>query len=269
VVKKNKNRKRVKKDKIGRCNICGVNGKLTEDHVPPKGSIQVTRMEMYSIIDVIAAQRPNKKGKQAQNGVKFKTLCGVCNNDRLGLNYDPAINQFSNEIASIVRTPVAVPPKCTISIEPNKVARAVVGHLLAVGNDRYSTEAVPGLLSKYFLDPTQDLPSGFKIYFWLYPYLRQVLIRDGGICPEFPRQIFVFFWLMKYFPLSFFVTYKEPEEVTFKVPSLNQYLSTDINDVANVTIDITNIPKQNWPEAPMKGGIVSYTDEAHGAYEKS
>lgn len=37
----------VKGPKVGRCNICGEVGPLTEDHVPPKG---VTRFPAWSYI---------------------------------------------------------------------------------------------------------------------------------------------------------------------------------------------------------------------------
>src|SRR5713226_5715297 len=66
--------------KVGYCNICGRHRPLTADHVPPKGSgglsdAELKTLSRYLLLD---AHRP----KIYQNGVKFPTLCGDCNNTR-------------------------------------------------------------------------------------------------------------------------------------------------------------------------------------------
>ena len=183
--------------------------------------------------------------------------------------FDPALNQFSNDLAAVVRTPIAVPDVCTLSIEPNKVVRAVVGHLMAVGNDRYGSEGVPGKLSEYFLNEKSILPPEFGVYCWVYPYRRNILIRDAGMCLDFPSMNFVFFWLIKYFPVAFLVTYEEPDSVTFKMPNLTDLLSEDISKIASLSLELSSVPKQNWPEAPMRSSVVLYSQDAYGAHEKS
>ena len=154
-------------------------------------------------------------------------------------------------------------------IEPNKVVRAVVGHLMAVGNDRYGSEGVPGKLSEYFLNEKSILPPEFGVYCWVYPYRRNILIRDAGMCLDFPSMNFVFFWLIKYFPVAFLVTYEEPDSVTFKMPNLTDLLSEDISKIASLSLELSSVPKQNWPEAPMRSSVVLYSQDAYGAHEKS
>ena len=60
--------------KVGPCNICGVDGPLTEDHIPPKGASRLTQVLMLSILDLLHVERPKKSGRFSQNGVKYRTL---------------------------------------------------------------------------------------------------------------------------------------------------------------------------------------------------
>jgi hypothetical protein len=81
--------------RVGRCNICGTSGPLTEDHTPPKGCYPPTAVELHSVVtrlnrDADGAGKP----RLSQNGVKFRTLCGRCNNGLLGSDYDPPLIRF-------------------------------------------------------------------------------------------------------------------------------------------------------------------------------
>lgn len=151
-----------KRSRIGVCNICGVRGPLTEDHVPPKGSVTITQMEMFNICDAMFAHRPEKKGKLFQSGIKFKSLCSKCNNDYLGARYDPSINQLSKDLADIVKTPIAVPPVASISVQINRVCRAVLGHLMAVGLDKYNDGEMANSCREYFLNSEIKEPQKCK-----------------------------------------------------------------------------------------------------------
>jgi hypothetical protein len=80
--------------KTGICNICGMHGKLTEDHTPPKGSIKIGQVELQHIVNYLSNEKPASKGRLLQNGVKYRTLCSSCNNTYLGAKYDPAVIEF-------------------------------------------------------------------------------------------------------------------------------------------------------------------------------
>ena len=68
--------------RVGRCNICGKLGNLTEDHVPPKGSITPEKVGVRSLVQTMKAV-DSRIGQLFQNGVKFRTLCSTCNNVKL------------------------------------------------------------------------------------------------------------------------------------------------------------------------------------------
>lgn len=73
--------KRRRKRKTGDCCICGKNGLLTQEHVPPKQAYNKIRTVEYTLSDVLTSGKDSSKRKTKQGGVKFETLCEKCNND--------------------------------------------------------------------------------------------------------------------------------------------------------------------------------------------
>ena len=76
---------KIKREKEGRCNICGCNEKLTWDHVPPKNSIFFRDVQIVSLFGKYDLD--NYPSTISQNGTKFRTICAKCNNI-LGTEYD-------------------------------------------------------------------------------------------------------------------------------------------------------------------------------------
>jgi hypothetical protein len=148
-----------KGSKHGICNICGEEGNLTEDHTPPKGCIKIGQVELQHIVNHLNAEKPAGKGRLLQNGVKYRTLCHECNNTHLGANYDPAFISFVNNVGSYLKAKIALPRVIPTEIEPQKVMRALLGHLAAQGVDRYRKGPDTEPLRDYFLDHTLPLPE--------------------------------------------------------------------------------------------------------------
>lgn len=121
-----------KGSKKGMCNICGTFCTLTEDHVPPKGSIDPQKVGIKSLVQNVNPIDP-KVVRLSQNGVKFRSLCSSCNNHRLGRKLDPALNAFSQSVARIIcnRSHLSLPSRVKVRLQPQRVARSIIGHLLA------------------------------------------------------------------------------------------------------------------------------------------
>jgi len=47
---------KVKREKVDHCNICRNQATLSWDHVPPKGSIEVTPVEQMTILELLTAK---------------------------------------------------------------------------------------------------------------------------------------------------------------------------------------------------------------------
>lgn len=250
--------------KVGPCNICGVDGPLTEDHIPPKGASRLTQVLMLSILDLLHVERPKKSGRFSQNGVKYRTLCAKCNNERLGLFYDPTLISLARDVRVYLESSLHLPSTLPVKIQPNRLVRCVVGHLLAHGVAEHRNGTLIGDLTDYFLDETAPFPPNLKLYYWVYPYNDQVIVKGAALSVHYWNS-FAVFMLLKFFPLSFFVVVDEPSEWKIPFGRLDSLLTTGIDDEAVIYIDFTALPPQRWPEAPGDIGMVMYGDGAMGA----
>lgn len=251
----------------GHCNICDAYGPLTEDHVPPKGTIRVTQVEMLHIVDLLKAEGPKTSRRISQNGVKFRSLCAKCNNHYLGTNYDPELISFTNQVATLLKTQISLPSSTKVRIRPGHVARAVLGHLLAVGIERRARGDTGNDVVDFFLDQNKPFPSAMNIYCWVYPYNRQVLVRDAGKFFELGAA-FVVMWIMKYFPLGFMITWDQPKHLSFDLLNLKDYALISGGAAVEAPIRLKNPPAMHFPEEVEKNEMILYGDGAMGANEQ-
>jgi len=91
-------------DGYGKCRICLTYSKLTEDHVPPQGGVDTKAVEIENALNFLTGRNPKRNFYISQNGVKFRTLCGHCNNTQLGKKYDPVLNTFANDVSRYVHS---------------------------------------------------------------------------------------------------------------------------------------------------------------------
>lgn len=247
--------------KEGKCNICGEEGKLTEDHTPPKGCIKIKQVELHYIIQHLQVKYPQSKGRISQNGVKYRTLCDRCNNSLLGTKYDPEFILFVNSIGDYLKTHITIPPIVYVKTKPQKVMRSLLGHLCAQGVDRYEKNDFTESLREYFLKPEKPLPGEIKIYYWPFPYENHVMAKD---CALIDLRVMepVSVWFLKFFPIAFLVTFNEPKGYDFNLANLSQWKGKDIDFEAEAPVFLNRIPHQFWPEAPSKHTMVLYGQEA-------
>lgn len=199
--------------RTGHCLICGTYGPLSQDHVPPQGSITVTAVEQVHLTEAYDLRAPRLKGVRSPNGSKFRTMCRNCNMTALGQNdgeiaevcksLTGKINHFfkyANSPISIAHTPV----------NALKYARAMVGHILSATS---VTECVnPGTSTPYF-DPLKNFVLGdddaindtHDIFYWLFPYNYHQSIK---IFSAKNGQNMCCMSLLSFFPVAFLITEK-------------------------------------------------------------
>jgi len=245
----------------GQCNICGEVGKLTEDHTPPKGCIKVGQVVIQHIVQRLAVEAPHKKGRSSQNGVKYRTICHRCNNSLLGAKYDIAFNQFVNTAGEYLKSTLALPPVVSVKGKPQKIMRAVLGHISAQGVDRYLKGPETESVRDYFLDDSQCLPASINVYYWVFPYNRQVLVRDCAYLDLLVGKP-VAIRFMKFFPMAFMVTWQEPEDYKFDLPNMGAWRSIAIDDEVEMPIPLKKVVHPYWPDAPSETSVVTYGQEA-------
>lgn len=247
--------------KIGTCNICGEHGPLTEDHTPPKGCYRPTQVEIRHLSYLLSGTSNPPKGRRSQNGVKYRTLCHRCNNTLLGTLYDPPFIEFVNAVALHLRTPIALPSAVTIPAKPQSIVRSLLGHMSAQGVDRYLKGPLTRAMRDYFLDVSLPLPSGIRVFYWAYPYQLHVMFRDAAYI-HLPTGRPFALWLLKFFPVAFLVAWDEPTGLNYPIHSLDPWRSAPIDLVAELPLNLTNIPPLFWPEAPTEQSMLMYGQEA-------
>ncbi|MEB3310633.1 MAG: hypothetical protein VKJ02_10400 [Snowella sp.] len=252
----------------GYCNICGEWKKLTWDHIPPKGSIKPTKVGLKSLSQFHEKEKlASAIQRISQNGLKFRSICHYCNNTRLGKNFDPYLNDFSRNVAQIIKLNknIYLPSSFPVTLKPQRVARSVIGHLLAAEireNMQSPLESVPmkDAMRDYFLNTPQDLPSELTLYFWPYWLNRRVLLRgvyiaDNADVSSTKENCLVGDFL-KYPPFCFFLAFNISQKSHQKFARFEILIrSHRLDQDGEALINMNTIPP-NWPESPRKNEIL-------------
>jgi len=122
--------RKFKRRRRGPCNVCGVVGPLSWDHVPPKGGIELQAVEIDRVASAFTEGLAAPKPEISHDGLRFRTFCSK-HNSLLGSEYDPALNDFAISAGRFLRSELDLPPVVHINARPTAIARAVLGHLLA------------------------------------------------------------------------------------------------------------------------------------------
>jgi len=247
--------------RMGCCNICGELGPLTEDHVPPKGTVGISKRDLLRVVEFLNAKEA--KARHLQDGVKFRTICSRCNNQVLGSRYDPELRSLCDKVALPLRLKLdrglTIPRQQKIVTRPQMVARAVIGHLLAAQlrddmNSPPLKAPFPHAMREYVLDPVAPLPEELDVFCWLYPSEVQVIIHGMGTIFWNSSATFTSY-LLKFFPLGFLVTFQLCDEVKSHVPRLIPQRSMALEDESELTLDLESNPRIDWPENPSDDQI--------------
>lgn len=223
-----------KRNQIDSCNICGQVKELTWDHVPPKSSGNNTEINVNTLYKGLPTE--NNYQKKFQNGIKFRSLCRECNSILLS-KYDTAYKEFIEDIKRLMETAITLPQTVQISIEINKVLRAICGHVLAAKNHYDSVNKVDIELRKYVLDEQYKIDSNFKLYYWIYPYktvciVRDVFVKGYSDKVNFPQKPLS---SLASFPIAFVL---EPEtDDSCGLMDLFKFATEDINEIVKIPLD--------------------------------
>jgi len=244
-----------KRDKCGRCNICGTAGKLSWDHVPPKGSVVPTRTEILSVGRMLAAKDKIGKDVVSQNGIKYRTLCGRCNNDLLGKKCDPTLNAFARDVGRILGSGIVPPPVVRIPTKPVNLMKAVFGHLLAANTIELDEASCNNAMRECFLDVGLPVPGDIHVFYWLYPYEIQVIKQDI-VMPARRGHFddgFGFFKILKYFPVAYMVTDLAAYE---GLPELTVHRGARFDETLDVNIHFDKKYRWEWPDLVDPGNFI-------------
>lgn len=254
---------------FGQCNICGEQARLTVDHVPPRSCRVIGNGELRSLVERLSpgAGVP-RRARRLQNGVSYRSICLRCNSEKLGAEYDPALAEFCTRVRTIAESSLELPKWLSVRIRPQRVMRSVLGHMAAQGVNRYQKGPITEPLRDYLLDPSTALPNGLRVYYWLYPFRGQVLVRDA-VRMRLGVNEPILFWLLKFSPLAFMVTFNETGDPAYRHTRLDPYGGDPIDAETDVSLAVSPLVHEHWPEAPDNDGAVMYGEQANFAQSSS
>jgi hypothetical protein len=244
-----------KRDKVDKCNICGLTSTLSWDHVPPKGSINLTCVEQETIFQKLAGKQGEKRLYfESQNGVKYRTICNKCNNV-LGREYDPHLNKFALEVGRLLKTHLVLPRIIHVETKINRLIRSIFGHLLASKGD-YEDTVPDRLMREVVQDSIIKTPDDLQLMYWVYTYSNIIVMRDV-IMPAKRGYIggnnFATFSILKYFPVGYLVTNVSKYE---NLQNLTSYCTENIDKEVSIPLLLNDIRHPDWPEIVDDGNIM-------------
>jgi hypothetical protein len=255
--------KKIKGNKHGYCAICRSHSELNWDHVPPQSCGNIESLE-------ISAMTGEKHIRAlSQNGLKYRSLCSDCNSKRLGTQFDPFLENFVKQVAPASNLKrehdVILSGNLTYSIKPQRVARAIVGHLFATEIKRIADDKIdapfPAVLKEYFLDPFSPLPPEIEIYCW--PYLHKEIRAFSSYTLAVPGEPeFLMGHILKFYPIGFWIVFRQSSKFGINVPKLIQNKGMSLDEEGNISWDLKSQWESDWPEKPKGNFIALYNSEA-------
>lgn len=255
---------KIKRNRIDICNICRETKPLSWDHVPPKGGINLTSIEIEGIFQLISGQ-PKVPKKISQNGVKYRTICTECNS-KIGTEFDPELNRLNKSLIKFLQSSSVLPKYSMIKVKPYLLIKAVLAHLLAAKHNIDEVVSDQNIRETLFSKDI-SIPGNLHIHYWIYPFDCTVIMRDFALPAEQGNYSnCALADMIKYFPLAFILSDKE----NFRgLDSLSQYRNLKIDEEVYLKIDLGKMNDLDWPERVDETNIVFMSAESqNGIFAK-
>lgn len=235
---------KTKREAFGLCNICSKEKSLSWDHVPPKGGINLSTMEMENLFNVFTTKEDVRKIRESQNGLKYRTICKECN-EFLGRNYDPTVNEFALTVGRYLKSNLIFPKIIHHKTKPLRLIKGILGHLLAAKAE-YDDASFDVQVRDFILDIDSKIPDNIHVFYWIYPYDCTIILRDFGMPSVRGRfDDFGFFQTLKYFPMAYLVSDKPQYE---GLQLLTTYKDAGKDQEIDLPIALNRIKHHYWPE---------------------
>ncbi len=238
-----------KQGKTPVCNICGLQSKLTKDHVPAS-EVQLHKEVLIQSFLLLYLPKELKMGNQrevftSRNGLHFTTLCNKCNNEILSKG-DQALVLTVNDVKYKLMMKGTRSSRTRIhsKLKTLPIIRSILGHLIAMKVDGHISD-FDDKARPFVLDTSIEIPSDINVFYWFYPYDPMVLMRDVMMPAGTVWNDIGFIQIYKCFPIAFLICNKP----YFKdLPQLTTAIG--LNETEEITLFRDDVKAIDWPERP-------------------
>jgi hypothetical protein len=169
--------------KIGVCHLCGMNGKLSFEHVPPEAAFNDQRVMESDIQRLIGGdlikEMEQPTGKTNQRGAGKYTLCERCNNNT-GVWYARSYVRFVKQLYYLSS---GVPAGTTVVVEcpirPLNIFKQILVMFCSASPPSFA-QAHPRLV-RYLLNPESREADDQRVFMSLYDIVNSKAARQSGL----------------------------------------------------------------------------------------
>lgn len=261
------NRVSIRGPEFGMCVMCSKQAKLSKDHIPPKGCTVTSDKVLQQFPDSMFDPKIHRK-QIIQGGVTFQTICSPCNN-WLGKEFDSALIDFTNTLNNDLDANAGKKIYFSASIKPHRVARSIIGHMLAAHAIKEVSEGITVLgandeLRSYLMDAAVQFPSNWKLLVWPYLSRCDVIMKHFTIfdtmVPDTNKMAYGH--IIKFRPLGFWLVKDLPHRWKLDPRMINiaPYFEHHLDEERQVMFDFFNRPHELLPETPVDSQMAALSD---------
>ncbi|SMB98808.1 hypothetical protein SAMN00808754_2557 [Thermanaeromonas toyohensis ToBE] len=233
----------------GKCHICGIVGKLTFEHIPPRSAFNDHPTVLYRVFDLLNVgpdDEVKSKGQPMPKGMGGYTLCPRCNNNT-GAWYGKAFADWCRQGFQLLSKAGGKPTLYyPFWIFPLRVLKQIITMFFSVNNPDFA-ERNSELVS-FVLNPKRKYINleKYRIFVYLNPEGRWA--RIGGFQGKlnFLTKTIYIFSEIKFPPFGYVMTidnYSPPDLRLYDITYFSRY---DYNEFRDVYLKLPLLPTYSW-----------------------
>lgn len=224
------------KSRFGSCCICGVYGKLSFEHVPPRAAfnhqpILLSTFEDIQQVEHASGNLDNIRGKKQQRGMGAHTLCGKCNSDT-GAWYGSSYVAWVRQGMELAEYSAQAPSlSYTFRIHPLNVLKQIICMFMSTNGSQFAQkhpDLVKFVLGKraQFINPKTRIFA----YHSLSPRVRQTGVSVAG---DFHGGTFCTMSEFVFAPFGYLMTFDSPppDSRLTDITGFNQFHIDDWHEI--------------------------------------
>jgi hypothetical protein len=234
-----------RKTKNGVCHLCGIDGPLTFEHVPPEAAYNDARVLEADIHRLISAENLIKeieepKGKYNQRGAGRHTLCARCNNDT-GSWYGADYVKFTKNIFPLCMQKELESANFIVSTYPLRIFKQIMTMFCSACPPEFSQKNLP--VRRFLLNrESREFPHDISLYASLHNVENSKAARQSGISAliDFDRGISTFSEIC-FPPFNFVMTLGNTMVPDERLLCINYLRYFNYDDVSDLEMNLTNL----------------------------